>query len=76
MDEFEKATLMRTKINLLRNLDRINDAIDSSEFPLNDHMVLDDIKDSVKSLKCIKEIFMACGVEAAVAKAAVKPGVV
>lgn len=50
MDEFEKTTLMRTKQNLLRNLSRINDAVDASEFPLQDHAVLDDIKNSVKSL--------------------------
>ena len=56
MDEFEKTTLLRTKHNVLKNLDRINDAIESSETPIQDHMVLDDIKDSLKSLKCVRDI--------------------
>lgn len=56
MDEFEKTVLIRTKENVLRNLDRINDAVDSSEFPLQDHMVLDDIKDSVKILRILGEL--------------------
>ena len=74
MDEFEKITLARTKQNVLRNLERINDAIDCSELPLQDHMVLDDIKDSVKILKCLKEL--GAGAVDTVAKAAVKvPGV-
>ena len=71
MDEFEKTTLMRTKINVLRNLERINDAVESSELPLQDHMVLDDIKDSVKILKTVKELFVSAGVDAA-AKVAAK----
>lgn len=65
MDEFEKTTLMRTKNNVLKNLERINDAVESSVLPLNDHMVLDDIKDSVKILKCLKELGAADAVKAA-----------
>ena len=56
MEENEKTTLIRTKQNLLRNLEGINDAIESSILPLGDHMILDDVKDTVKALKDIKEI--------------------
>lgn len=78
MDENEKTTLIRTKLNLLRNLECVNDAIDSSVLPLGDHMVLDDIKDTLKGLKCIKELLGSAGGETAVAKAAAKtmPGIV
>lgn len=55
MDEFERNVLLRTKRNLLENLDRINDAVESSTMPIQDHMVLDDVKDSLKGLKCIRE---------------------
>ena len=68
MDEFEKITLARTKQNVLCNLERINNVIEGSELPLNDHMVLDDIKDSVKILKYLKELG-ACGGETVAAKA-------
>lgn len=67
MDEFEKNTLARTKQNVLCNLERINDAVENSELPLNDRMVLDDIKDSVKILKCLKEL--GVGGESMAAKA-------
>lgn len=78
MDEFEKNTLIRTKMNLLRNLESINDAIEASVLPLGDHMVLDDVKDTLKGLKCIKELLGHVGGETAVAKAAAKtmPGIV
>jgi len=78
MDENEKTTLIRTKLNLLHNLECVNDAIDSSVLPLGDHMVLDDIKDTLKGLKCIKELLGSAGGETAVAKAAAKtmPGIV
>lgn len=55
MDEFERNVLLRTKRNLLENLDRINDAVESSTMPIQDHMVLDDVKDSLKGLKYIRE---------------------
>ena len=56
MDESEKNTLMKTKWMLLRNLDCINEYVDANGLPIDDHMVLDDIKDSLKGLKYIKEI--------------------
>ena len=55
MAEFERNVLLRTKRNLLENLDRINDAVESSTMPIQDHMVLDDVKDSLKGLKYIRE---------------------
>ena len=73
MDEFEKTTLLRTKQNVLCNLERINNAVENSELPLNDHMVLDDIKDSVKILKCLKELGVGAG-DAAKAAAKAIPG--
>lgn len=78
MEESEKTLLIRTKLNLLRNLESINDAIEASVLPLGDHMVLDDIKDSLKGLKYIKELLGSAGGETAVAKAPVKtmPGMV
>lgn len=69
MDEFEKTTLLRTKHNLLKNLDRINDAVESSVMPIQDHMVLDDVKDSLKSLKCIHDVLGDCKTDAAKAVA-------
>lgn len=73
MDENEKNILIRTKLNLLHNLDCINDAVESSVLPLGDHMVIDDVKDTLKGLKCIKELIGSAGGETAVPKAAAKP---
>lgn len=55
MEDHEQKTLSRTKENLLKNLDKINDFVEANGFPIEDHMILDDIKDSVKSLVGIKE---------------------
>ena len=70
MDEFERNVLLRTKRNLLENLDRINDAVESSTMPIQDHMVLDDVKDSLKGLKYIRETL--CDVKAETVKTVVK----
>lgn len=59
MDETEKKVLARTKENLLRNLDAINGHVEQDGFPVEDHMVVDDIKDCVKSLRCIHEMTKA-----------------
>ena len=66
MEESEKKTLMRTKWNLLRNLDCLNDIVDAGGVPIADHMVLDDILDSLRGLKKIKD--MTEGEEKAPAK--------
>ena len=72
MDETEKQTLMRTKWNLLRNLDHINDVVEAKGFPINNHMILEDLKNSLKGLKYIKDIVAPASGEAVVAKAPAK----
>ena len=59
MEESEKNTIVKTKWTLLRNLDCINEFVDANGLPIDDHMILDDIKDSLKSLRCIKELMTA-----------------
>lgn len=56
MEESEKNTLVKTKWLLLRNLDAINECVEANGLPIDDHMILDDIKDSIKSLKYIREM--------------------
>lgn len=77
MDERMKEALERTQKTLCRHLEDLNDQVEQDAGRIKDHMVLDGIKDSVKSLHCIKEL-MAEGAEATTAKTAVKtaPGVV
>lgn len=77
MTDRMKAALERTEKTLCRHLEDLNDQVDQDGGRIKDHMVLDGIKDSVKSLRCIKEL-MAEGAEATTAKTAVKtaPGVV
>lgn len=77
MDERMKEALERTQKTLCRHLEDLNDQVDQDGGRIKDHMVLDGIKDSVKSLHCIKEL-MAEGAEAPTAKTAAKtaPGVV
>lgn len=56
MTDKEKETLLRTKRNVLDNLDSINDVVEANGFPIDDHMILDDIKDSIKILRGVREI--------------------
>ena len=76
MDERMKEVLERTQKTLCRHLEDLNDQIDQDGGRIKDHMVLDGIKDSVKSLKCIKEL-LGGNSETAAAKVASKlaPGV-
>ena len=76
MCEFEKTTLLRTKQNVLQNLERINAAVENSDFPMQDHMVFDDIKDSVKILKCLKELGVCDGDTVAAKASKAVPGMV
>lgn len=71
MDERMKEALERTQKTLCRHLEDLNDQVDQDGGRIKDHMVLDGIKDSVKSLRCIKEL-MAEGAEATTAKTATK----
>lgn len=77
MDERMKEALERTQKTLCRHLEDLNDQVDQDGGRIKDHMVLDGIKDSVKSLRCIKEL-MAEGNGETVTKTAVKtiPGMV
>ena len=75
MDERMKEALERTRKTLCRHLEDLNDQVDQDGGRIKDHMVLDGIKDSVKSLHCIKE-FMAGGNGDAVKTAKVMPGMV
>ena len=77
MTERMKTVLERTEKTLCRHLEDLNDQVDQDGGRIKDHMVLDGIKDSVKSLRCIKEL-MAEGAEPVTAKTAAKlmPGMV
>ena len=71
MTERMKAVLERTEKTLCRHLEDLNDQVEQDGGRIKDHMVLDGIKDSVKSLRCIKEL-MSEGAETATAKTATK----
>ena len=77
MTDRMKAVLERTEKTLCRHLEDLNDQVEQDGGRIKDHMVLDGIKDSVKSLHCIKEL-MAEGNGETASKTAVKtiPGMV
>lgn len=77
MDDRMKEVLERTKKTLCRHLEDLNDQVEQDGGRIKYHMVLDGIKDSVKTLRCLKEL-MADGNGEAATKTAVKtvPGVV
>lgn len=79
MDERMKEVLERTNKMLCRHLEDLNDQVEQDGGRIKDHMVLDGVKDSVKSLRCIKEL-MANGAVEPTAKTAAKtmavPGIV
>lgn len=56
MDERMKEALERTQKTLCRHLEDLNDQVEQDGGRIKDHMVLDGIKDSVKSLHCINEL--------------------
>lgn len=56
MNERMKEALERTQKTLCRHLEDLNDQVEQDGGRIKDHMVLDGIKDSVKSLHCIKEL--------------------
>lgn len=75
MDERMKEALERTQKTLCRHLEDLNDQVDQDGGRIKDHVVLDGIKDSVKSLHCIKEL-MAEGNGDAAKTAKIMPGMV
>lgn len=56
MDERMKKVLERTKETLTRHLEDLNDQVDVNNGRINDHIVLDGIKDSLKSVRCCLEL--------------------
>ena len=56
MDERMKEALERTKKHLVRHLEDLNDEIDQDGCRIKDHMVLDGLKDCVKTLRCLGEL--------------------
>lgn len=79
MTERMKAVLERTEKTLCRHLEDLNDQVDQDGGRIKDHMVLDGIKDSLKSVRCYLEIeAMSGNGESTAVKAAAKtvPGLV
>lgn len=56
MDERMKKVLERTEKTLTRHLEDLNDQVDVNNGRIKDHMVLDGIKDSLKSMRCCLEL--------------------
>lgn len=56
MDERMKKVLERTEKTLVRHLEDLNDQVDVNNGRINDHMVLDGIKDSLKGVRCCLEL--------------------
>lgn len=61
MDERMKKVLERTKETLTRHLEDLNDQIDANGGRISDHMALDGIKDSLKSVRCCYELMAMAG---------------
>lgn len=56
MDERMKEALERTRKHLVRHLEDLNDEIDQANGRIENHMVVDGLKDCVKTLCRIKEL--------------------
>ncbi|MBR2060070.1 MAG: hypothetical protein IKB97_05800 [Bacteroidaceae bacterium] len=56
MEERLKKVLERTNETLTRHLEDLNDQVDVNNGRIKDHMVLDGIKDSLKSVRCCIEL--------------------
>lgn len=61
MTERMKKVLERTEETLCRHLEDLNDEVDQDGGRIKDHMVLDGIKDCLKSVKCLSEIMKGNG---------------
>ena len=71
MTERMKAVLERTEKTLCRHLEDLNDQVDQDDGRIKDHMVLDGIKDVLKSARCLMELMSVNG-DTVAAKAAPK----
>lgn len=58
MTEETKKTLERTERALCMHLDVLDEQIERAEGDVKDHMVIDGVKDAVKSIKNIHETVM------------------
>lgn len=78
MNERVKMVLERTEKTLCRHLEDLNDQVEQDGCRIKDHMVLDGFKDSVKTLRCIKELMDHGNGETVASKMAAKtvPGIV
>lgn len=78
MTERMKTVLERTEKTLCRHLEDLNDQVEQDGGRIKDHMVLDGIKDSVKTLYHIKELMDHGNGETVASKMALKtmPGIV
>ena len=61
MNERMKNVLERTEKTLCRHLEDLNDEVDQDGGRIKDHMVLDGIKDCLKSVKYLSEIMKGNG---------------
>jgi hypothetical protein len=78
MNERMKMVLERTEKTLCRHLEDLNDQVEQDGGRIKDNMVLDGIKDSVKTLYRIKELMDHSNGETVASKMAAKtmPGIV
>ena len=56
MDARMKEALERTKKTLCRHLEDLNDGVEQDGGRIKDHMVVDGMKDCVKTIRCIGEM--------------------
>ena len=57
MDERTMEALARTWKHLVRHLEDLNDEVDQADGRIKDHMVVDGMKDCVRTIRCIREEF-------------------
>ena len=76
MNDRMKAVLERTEKTLCRHLEDLNDQVDQDGGRIKDHMVLDGIKDVLKSVRCLKEIMQSNGESMAAKASKTIPGMV
>ena len=68
MNARTKEALMRTQEHLVRHLEDLNDQSDGDGERIKDHMVVDGLKDSVKTLRCLHEMLGEGSSESAAAE--------
>ena len=76
MNDRMKAVLERTEKTLCRHLEDLNDQVDQDGGRIKDHMVIDGIKDVLKSVRCLKEIMQSNGESVAAKASKTIPGMV